>query len=142
MKRENIYVGMRVKVKKSSPLTNAVGQYATVIDEPYDGYNGVYVHCLIDGDDDVWTFEDCNLKISDEEPAVGDRIVVVQAEPSLGGKYYENASSGIVSHIDEDGDPKVTFDRGVYDLQVRGGWYIQKSLGQKYAIVRDVEGVK
>ena len=137
MKRENIYVGMRVKVKKSSPLTNAVGKYATVIGQPYDCYKGVYVRCLIDGD--VYVFEICNIKISDEEPVVGDRIVIVRAKPLQGGKYYENGSSGIVSYIDEDGDPKVTFDKGKYDEQKMGGWFIQKSLGQKYAIVRDVK---
>ena len=81
MKCENIYIGMRVKVKKSSPLTNAVGKCATVIDKPYDGYKGAYVQCLIDGDDDVWTFEDCNIKISDEKPVVGDRTVMVNGEP-------------------------------------------------------------
>ena len=139
MKCENIYIGMRVKVKKSSPLTNAVGKYATVIDEPYDGYKGAYVHCLIDGDDDVWTFEDCNIKISDEAPVVGDRVVVVRAKTFHGGRCYENGSSGIVSYIDEDGDPKVTFDQGKYNEQKLGGWFIQKSLGQKYAIVRDVK---
>lgn len=139
MKRENIYVGMRVKVKKSSTLTNAVGKYATVIGAPYDGYDGVYVPCLVDGDDDVWTFEDCNIKISDEKPVVGDRIVVLLKEPY---EFFESGASGVVKSFDEDGDLLVTFDQGNYKAQIIGHWYVQKHLGHKYAIVRDVESVK
>ena len=138
MKRENIYVGMRVKVKKSSPMTNAVGKYATVIGEPYDGFKGVYVRCLIDGDDDVWTFEDCNIKISDEKPVVGDRIVVLLKEPY---EFFGNGASGIIKSFDEDGDLRVSFDRGDYEHLI-GCWYVQKGLGHKYAIVRDVKSVK
>ena len=136
MKRENIYVGMRVKVKKSSLLTNAVGQYATVIDKPYDGYNGVYVHCLIDGDGTVWTFEDCNIKISDEKPVVGDRIVVLL---KYAYEYFCNGAGGIVKSFNEDGDPRVDFDQGEYEHSLGGSWYVQKSLGQKYAVVRDIK---
>lgn len=139
MKRENIYVGMRVKVKKSSLLSNAVGKYATVIDEPYDGYKGVYVHCLVDGDDDVWTFEDCNIKISDEKPVVGDRIVALLKEPY---EFFGNGASGIIKSFDEYGGLRVAFDRGDYKSQFFGYWYVQKDLGYKYAIVRDVGSVK
>lgn len=136
MKRENIYVGMRVKVKRSSPLTDAVGKYATVIGQPYDGYRGVYVHCLIDGDDDVWTFEACNIKISDEKPVVGDRIVAFLKEPY---EFFGNGASGIFKSFDEDGDLRVSFDRGDYKSQSIGYWYVQKGLGHKYAIIRDVK---
>ena len=134
MKRENIYVGMRVKVKKSSPLTNAVGQYATVIDEPYDGYKSIYVHCLIDVD--VYVFEICNIKISDEKPVVGDRIVVLL---KYAYEYFCNGAGGIVKSFNEDGDPRVDFDQGEYKHSLGGSWYVQKSLSQKYAVVRDVK---
>ena len=136
MKRENIYVGMRVKVKKSSLVTSAVGQYATVIDEPYDGCEGVYVHCIIDGDDDVYVFEICNIKISDEKPVVGDRIVALLKEPY---EFFGNGASGIIKSFDEDGDLRVAFDRGDYESHSIGYWYVQKDLGHKYAIVRDVK---
>ena len=116
MKRENIYVGVRVKVKKSSPLTNAVGKYATVIDKPYDGYKGAYVHCLIDGDDDVWTFEDCNIKISDEKPVVGDRVVVINGESI----FYEYG----VSDVDADGDSLIKFDSGNYCNDCGASWFV------------------
>ena len=136
MKRENIYVGMRVKVKKSSLLSNAVGQYATVIDEPYDGYKGVYVHCLIDGDDDMYTFEICNIKISDEKPVVGDRIVVLL---KYAYEYFGNGAGGIVKSFNEDGDQRVDFEQGEYEHSLGWSWYVQKSLSQKYAVVRDVK---
>lgn len=140
MKRENIYVGMRVKVKHSCDL-GCRGEYATVCRKPFDRFDEVFVDCFVDGCSE-WTLNIDDIKISDEAPVVGDRIVVVQAEPSQGGKYYENGASGIVRYIDEEGDPKVIFDRGEYREQVCGGWYIQKDLGQKYAIVRNVEGLK
>lgn len=120
MKRENIYVGMRVKVKKSSPLTNTVGKYATVIGKPYDGYKGVYVHCLIDGDDDVYVFEICNIKISDEKPVVGDRVVVISGDSI----FYESGASGVVIDVDEDGDCLVKFDRGSYSVACGGSWFV------------------
>ena len=120
MKRENIYVGMRVKVKKSSPLTNAVGKYATVIDKPYDGYKGAYVHCLIDGDDDVWTFEDCNIKISDEKPVVGDRVVVIGGDSI----FYESGASGVIIDVDFDGDYLVKFDSGSYCKDCGASWFV------------------
>ena len=136
MKRENIYVGMRVKVKKSSPMTNAVGKYATVIGKPYGGYKGVYVHCLIDGGDGVYVFEICNIKISDEKPVVGDRIVVLL---KYAYEYFSNGAGGIVKSFNEDGDPRVDFDQGKYEHSLGGSWYVQKSLGHKYAVVRDVK---
>ena len=116
MKRENIYVGMRVKVKKSSPLTNAVGKYATVIDEPYDGYKGVYVHCIVDGDDDVYVFEICNIKISDEKPVVGDRVVVINGESI----FYKYGASG----VDADGDSLIKFDSGNYCNDCGVSWFV------------------
>ena len=120
MKRENIYVGMRVKVKKSSPLTNTVGQYATVIDEPYDGFGGVYVHCIIDGDDDMYTFEICNIKISDEKPVVGDRVVVINGESI----FYEYGASGVIIDVDFDGDYLVKFDSGSYCKDCGASWFV------------------
>lgn len=137
MKRENIHVGMRVKVKKSSPLTDAVGKYATVIGQPYDGYRGVYVHCLIDGDDDAWAFEGCNIKISDEEPVVGDRIVVIKGEPP----YHHAGASGIIMAIHDEG-VCVKFDRGDFKECYDNTWMVGDVAGTKYAIVRDVESVK
>ena len=130
MKRENIYVGMRVKVKKSSLLTSAVGQYATVIDEPYDGYEGVYVHCLIDGD--VYVFEICNIKISDEKPVVGDRVVVISGDSI----FYESGASGVVIDVDEDGDCLVKFDRGSYSGACGGSWFVPDD---NLETVRDVK---
>lgn len=121
MKRENIYVGMRVKVKKSSLVTSAVGQYATVIDEPYDGYEGVYVHCIIDGDDDVYVFEISNIKISDEKPVVGDRVMVISGDSI----FYESGASGVIIDVDEDGDCLVKFDRGSYSGACGGSWFVQ-----------------
>jgi len=136
MKREDIYVGMRVKVKKSSRLTNAVGQYATVIGEPYDGYKGVYVHCLIDGDDDVWTFEDCNIKVSDEKPVVGDRIVVVRTEQD---NFFKVGASGLVTVSDFCGDGfLVKFDSGDYRSCSDDVWAVS-SEKSRIAIVRDVK---
>ena len=121
MKRENIYVGMRVKVKKSSPLTNTVGKYATVIDEPYDGYEGVYVHCIIDGDDDdVYVFEICNIKISDEKPVVGDRVVVISGDSI----FYESGASGVIIDVDFDGDYLVKFDSGSYCKDCGASWFV------------------
>ena len=117
MKRENIYVGMRVKVKKSSPLTNAVGKYATVTDEPYDGFGGVYVHCIIDGDDDMYTFDICNIKISDEKPVVGDRVVVINGESI----FYEYGASD----VDADGDSLIKFDSGSYCKGCGASWFVQ-----------------
>ena len=120
MKRENIYVGMRVKVKKSSLLTNTVGQYATVIGEPYDGYKGVYVHCIIDGDDDVYTFEICNIKISDEKPVVGDRVVVISGESI----FYEYGVSDVITDVDFDGDYLVKFDSCSYCKDRGASWFV------------------
>lgn len=137
MKRENIYVGMRVKVKKSSPLTQAVGKYATVIGEPYDGFRGVYVHCLIDGDDDVWTFEDCNIKISDEKPVVGDRVVVVKSGQD---RFFRAGSSGLVVISDFRDGVLVRFDSGSCKICSDDIWSV--STETKYAIVRDVGSVK
>ena len=118
MKRENIYVGMRVKVKKSSLLSNAVGQYATVIDEPYDGYKGVYVHCLIDGY--VYVFEICNIKISDEKPVVGNRIVVIGGDPI----FYESGVSDVITDVDFDGDYLVKFDSGSCCKDRGASWFV------------------
>lgn len=120
MKRENIYVGMRVKVKKSSLVTSAVGQYATVTDEPYDGYEGVYVHCIIDGDDDVYVFEICNIKISDEKPVVGDRVVVIGGDSI----FYESGASGVIIDVDFDGDYLVKFDSGSYCKDCGASWFV------------------
>lgn len=126
MKRENIYVGMRVKVKKSSRLTSAVGKYATVIDEPYDGYKGVYVHCLIDGD--VYVFEICNIKISDEKPVVGDRVVVINGESI----FYEYGASD----VDVDGYSLIKFDSGSYCKGCGASWFVPDD---NLEIVRDVK---
>ena len=120
MKRENIYVGMRVKVKKSSPLTNAVGKYATVIDKPYDGYKGMYVHCIVDGDDGVYVFEICNIKISDEKPVVGDRVVVINGESI----FYKYGASGVITDVDFDGDYLVKFDSGSYCKDRGASWFV------------------
>ena len=118
MKRENIYVGMRVKVKKSC-IVGCRGEYATVCRNPFDRDGGIFVDCFIDGCSE-WTLNIDDIKISDEKSVVGDRVVVINGESI----FYEYGASGVIIDVDFDGDYLVKFDSGSYCKDCGASWFV------------------
>jgi hypothetical protein len=136
MKAKNIVVGLRVKVKDSSPMCQAKGKFGTVIGEPYTVCNEAYVQVVIDGVD---TMGDCHvlniksLKYSNEVAVVGDRIVVRDGCDT----FYQKGAGGVVVRLDSVGDAFVKFDSGVYQSSSDNTWCVGK--WREYAIIREIK---
>lgn len=133
MKRKNIVVGMRVEVKKSCEFTAASGRYATVINLPCDGL-AKFAVCLVDGLDEKQVLDINTIKISDEKPVAGDRIVVVKTGQE---KFFRAGSGGVVQGNVGDGF-FVKFDSGDYTECHDGVWGVS-SESSRIAIIRDVK---
>lgn len=133
MKAENIVNGLRVKVKKSSPMRMAKGKFGTVVGKTYVRDTETYVKVVIDGVDtidDCHTLDITSLKYSQETPVVGDRFVVRKGCKPL----FQKGACGVVEWIDSDGDVFVKFDSGDYN-SVDGLWFASLP---RLAIIREI----
>jgi hypothetical protein len=121
MKASNLRKGLRVKVKQDHWSKAYRGKYGTVVSDvltecgqvliKIDGYDGHY--------DGNVKLKPTSVKLSDEKPEVGDRIVVL-SKPT---KFFDVGATGIVRGVGDKG-LLVNFDGGVY---LRSGnvdsWY-------------------
>jgi hypothetical protein len=136
MKVTHLRKGLRIKVKQCCDSKMHRDKYGTVMSNSLRGCGRVLIK--IDGYDGFFKgnvqLKPTSIKLSDEKPEVGDRIVTL-SKPT---NWYEIGATGIVRYVGKE-SLLVNFDGGVY---CRTGndhsWYV--GVHRKVGIIRDIEG--